>query len=102
VITHGSEPIAVIVSLEGRDDGGLRVSGRNLRGLHLSGRDPAAVWAMIPDAISTLLRRNHGVRVVSVRASKSPDDLFADLPRDVTLLVERERIFIAEVEAMAA
>lgn len=90
-------PIVVGVTIEERSDGGIRVSSRDLRGLHLSGLDRDHVWCMIAPAITSLLERNHGVKVASVRPSKTPEEAFKALPHDVDMHIERQ--FVIELEA---
>ncbi|QIF81902.1 hypothetical protein [Brevundimonas sp. 'scallop'] len=92
---HRSNPIVVGVTIEERNDGGIRVSSRDLRGLHLSGADRDHIWCMLPAAITSLLERNHGVKVVSVRASKTPEEAFQNLPHVVDMHVERQ--FVVEL-----
>lgn len=94
---HRQDPIVVGVTIEERADGGIRVSSRDLRGLHLSGADRDHVWCMIAPAITSLLERNHGFKVASVRPSKTPEEAFQALPHVVDMHVERQ--FVIELEA---
>lgn len=91
--------LTIAVTLEEREDGGLRVSSRSLQGLHLAGADRERVWGMIPSAITTLLELNHGVRVQSVRPTKTLAEACAKLPGDVEVHVEPERVFVVELLA---
>lgn len=93
------DPIVVGVTIEERTDGGIRVSSRDLRGLHLSGSDRDHVWCMIAPAITSLLELNHNVRVASVRPSKTPEEAFKCLPHDVDVHVERQ--FVVELKEAA-
>ncbi len=52
---------------------------------------------MIAPAITSLLERNHGVKVASVRPSKTPEEAFKALPHDVDMHIERQ--FVIELEA---
>lgn len=96
---HRSNLIVVGVTIEERSDGGIRVSSRDIRGLHLSGSDRDHVWCMIVPAITSLLERNHGFKVASVRPSKTPEEAFQNLPHVVDVHVERQ--FVVELAEAA-
>ncbi len=91
--------LTVTVRLDPREDGGLRVSSTTLRGLHLAGADRDRVWDMIAPAITLLLERNHGVKVASVRPTRTLEEACAKLPGDLDLHVEAERVFVVELLA---
>ena len=57
---------SILIEVEGREDGGVRVSSPEVRGLILSGRDVKAVLADVVPALNVLLE--HGAhRVTLVR-----------------------------------
>ena len=98
-MTERPDPLVIAVTIEDREDGGVRVYSRDLRGLHLAGSNAETVWEMIAPAITTLLERNHNLKVACVRPSKSPEEAFSELPNDVHMHVEHEKRFVIELEA---
>lgn len=97
-------PLVIAVTIEDREDGGVRVSSRELIGLHLAGRDREAVWNMIPSAIKVLLERNHGKKVESVRPSVTLEEAVKALPKDVHMHVVQkphveQKSFVIELVA---
>lgn len=50
--------VAIEITAQPREDGGLRIWSETLPGLTLSGADPDSVWRDVGPAIATLLRRN--------------------------------------------
>jgi hypothetical protein len=92
----------VNVTLEDREDGGLRVYSQNLPGLILSGRSREAVWSNIAPAISALLERS-GVTTVAVYSTRPLDDVLASRsPRELDLHVLHEQFVVELPESEAA
>ncbi len=79
--------MVVKVTLNARDDGGLRVGSSTLPGLILSGSDREHVFACIAPAIVVLLKRQ-GVSPVHVECAASPSSVLrSSLPCDVDMHV---------------
>lgn len=52
--------MTVSLTIEKRDDGGLRIWSDDLPGLVLSGADPMEVWRDLGLSLKMLLRLHHG------------------------------------------
>jgi hypothetical protein len=84
----------VTVTLEDRNDGGLRVFSEDLPGLILSGANKQKVCDRIAPAIRALLEHK-GVRVANVLASQPlPEVIRQPSPRDVDMHVRHEQAHI--------
>ena len=55
----------IIVTLEPRDDGGLRAYSDDVPGFVLSNRDPSIVLSDVPAALAAILSAMWGVKVVA-------------------------------------
>ena len=87
----------VKVTLEDRNDGGLRVSSEDLPGLLLSGPDKQAVCERIAPAIQALFELK-GIPVVSVSPSQPiPDVMRQPSPRDLDMHVQHETFVVVLV-----
>jgi len=90
----------VSVTIEDRDDAGLRVFSDDLPGLILSGQDRAKVLRSIAPAIQALFEHK-GLTSVTVHATTSLDGLLKKpSPRLVDMHVQHEK-FVVEM-AIAA
>src|SRR5438270_403102 len=89
------------VTLEDRDDGGLRVYSDDLPGLILSGEDKQAVCEAIAPAITAIFSRQ-GLEGVVVRpATPISEVLKRKSPRELNVHVQHQQ-FVVEVPALAA
>ena len=89
----------VKVTLEDRNDGGLRVSSDDLPGLLLSGPNKESVCERIAPAIQALFEHK-GIRVVSVSPSQPiPDVMRQPSPRDLDMHVQHETFVVVLVNA---
>jgi len=88
----------VTVTIEDREDNGLRVFSRDLPGLILSGSDRDQVCANIAVAIEALFK--HRGLAVTVHPTKSVDKLLElPSPRDLDMHVQHEQFVVAMAEA---
>ena len=99
--------MVVKVTLDERDDGGLRVSSSTLPGLILSGSDPKHVFSCIAPAITALLKRK-GIAPVHVECAVSPSSVLdGGFPCDVDMHVRSihskttEQQFVVELPQTA-
>ena len=84
----------VVVSLEDRADGGLRVSSQDLPGLILSGSDADKVCNNIAPAIKALLEYK-GVSVKSVIPGQPIQEVLKEpSPRDLDMHVKHEAFMV--------
>jgi hypothetical protein len=91
-----SELTVVTVTLQSREDGGLRVYSDDLPGLILSGSDRGHVVSKIAPAIQVLFERK-GYRQVLVRPAKALSELLhLDGKRHVDMEVMHE-LFVVEL-----
>jgi hypothetical protein len=89
----------VTVTLEDRNDGGLRVYSDDLPGLLLSGPDKQNVCERIAPAIQALFEHK-GVRVANVIPSQPiPDVMRQPSPRDLDMHVQHETFVVVLVNA---
>jgi hypothetical protein len=94
------EYVVVTVTLEDREDGGLRVYSKDLPGLILSGPDKKEICDLIAPAIKGLLEYK-GVHTISVHATRALEDILKhDSPRDVDIHVQQEQ-FVVELATAA-
>lgn len=103
MMTH--KTFIINVSMEDREDGGLRVRSDELPGLVLSGHSKIAVCAMIKPAILAILR-HQGFENVSVRAAEPfSSALRRPSPRDVAVDVvvpsSNRSSFVVELDMAA-
>lgn len=82
------EAILVTVTLEDREDGGLRVSSQEMHGLILSGADAPRILEMIAPAIQALWFHRYGSEVDVRPAKPYADILGATRPCDVDMHVK--------------
>ena len=83
-----NEAILVKVTLEDREDGGLRVSSQDMHGLILSGSDASVVMEMIAPAIAALWQHRYN-REASVTPATSYADMLDEVrPCDVDMHVK--------------
>jgi len=97
------EVTTVLVTLEDRTDGGLRVWSENLPGLILSGRDRARVVAAIAPAIKTLFEAARKGARVSVRPERPLHEVLPQQgARTVKVDVRQDRVvYVVEVKKAA-
>jgi hypothetical protein len=89
------------VTLEDREDGGLRVYSDDLPGLILSGPNKPAVFESIPQAIQVLFS-HRGFEGVTVRhATPLAEVLKRESPRDMDVHVQHQQ-FVVEMRKLAA
>jgi hypothetical protein len=89
----------VTVTLEDREDGGLRVYSDDLPGLILSGSDRNRVAAQIVPAIEALFAHK-GLAGVTVRPAKLISEVLRDdSPRSVNVAVTHEQFVVELPEA---
>lgn len=92
----------VNVTLEDREDGGLRVHSDDLPGLILSGSNRDDVWQAITPAITALLARS-GVECIAVYSTKPlPEILEGSSPRDVDIHIVHGQFVVELPESEAA
>lgn len=97
-IMNDRELLTITVTLEDREDGGVRVSSDDLYGLILSGADKQSVVESIAPAIKAILQRS-GFEDVNVRHSRSVAELVnGDNPQDVDMHVQH---FVVELKQAA-
>ncbi|AFU88227.1 hypothetical protein CcrColossus_gp357 [Caulobacter phage CcrColossus] len=73
---RGERKLHYDIMSDPREDGGVRIWSYTLRGLHLSGADSGETFAMLPDAIKTLLIANEGVaadEIISIAINRTTD-----------------------------
>ena len=84
----------VVVTLEDRGDGGLRVSSQDLPGLILSGPEKHRVCDSIAPAIKALLEYK-GVAVKSVKPGQPIQDVLKEpSPRDLDMHIKHEAFMV--------
>ena len=89
----------VTVTIEDREDAGLRVYSDDLPGLILSGSNKDAVFQNIAPAIRALFERK-GLLDVTVHATRSLDDVLKNSsPRAVDMHVQHEQFVVEMAEA---
>jgi len=93
-----SEFLTLTVSLEDREDGGVRVSSTELPGLVLSGADKQSVVEAIAPAIKALLEHG-GLTIFEVHHSKPVAEILdGKNPQDVDMHVQH---FVVEIRQAA-
>ena len=92
-----TELLRLTLSLQDREDGGLRISSVDVPGLHLSGADRARVWGLVPASLTGLLAANRGLRVVQVYLPAQEVALSGPSPRDVHVRANVKSV-VVEIE----
>lgn len=91
----------VTVTLEDREDGGLRVYSDDLPGLILSGSDRNSVGTKIAPAIQALFEHK-GFKGVIVRAAQPLSAVLQQAsPRDMDVHIHHEQQFVVELSEAA-
>jgi len=94
---HNHDVTVVSVTLEDREDGGLRVFSADLPGLILSGIDKEAVCSNIAPAIQAIF--GHQGIEVRVRSARPLNEVLqSGSPREVDMHVQQ---FVVEMRAAA-
>lgn len=69
---HEAESFKIVIQVQQRDDGGLRVWSDDVPGLVLSNRDPQKVLADIKPAIEAILSQHLGCEVEAYALGRPP------------------------------
>src|SRR5438094_555972 len=88
----------VSVTLDDREDGGIRVSSQDLPNLVLSGINKNAICAAIAPAIQVILERK-GLEIVSVKPGRPFQEVLKDpSPRELNMHIQQ---FVVELAGVA-
>ncbi|AXQ68904.1 hypothetical protein HOU00_gp221 [Caulobacter phage CcrPW] len=71
---RGERKLYYDIMSDPREDGGVRIWSYTLKGLHLAGANSGETFAMLPDAIKTLLVANEGIasdEIISIAVNRT-------------------------------
>jgi hypothetical protein len=91
--------MVVAVTIEDRNDGGLRVNSPTLPGLMLSGLNKQAICAAIAPAIQAILERK-GYKVTAVHPNRPIREVMREpSPRNLDMHVQQEQFVVEYLDA---